>query len=510
MHKERIVRALPCPGHVFPLSEEPATQRDRMFAMDSIFRIDCRNGLARLAAFLLVAALFSAARPARGQELEAEEAEPERTSPLQSLRGAWADWPPSENFKITIEYRNYSYIEGNNRGDDRNSINEGRLRVEYDRDIGDNMRVYVDALLMADDDEFTHGFVDDFEDDDLRRNNFNFTEAFLDIYFADFDLRLGKQIITWGKADVANPTNNINPTDYSNLLDDEYIGVVAADLNYYWNDWNLQIVGVPGFTPTRFPPVDTRFSLVPPGGIATIEDPLLPFALLVPIEEPVLPSNTTDNIQFGVRLQTTYRGWDFSVSYYDGINDIPAATARLAPTPFPVEIPEAIVPVYHRYRAIGGDFATTFDRWGFHGEAAQLIFDGGLEDDRFQYVLGLDYTKSDILFDHDLFAIIEYVGEEVTSEGTGFSTGTALDRVLVSAVAGNITYEFSDYSKVELRGAADFHKGDDYYIQPQFVHKVTDDFEVTVGLDILGGPSDTFFGQFRDNDRVFVKLKYTF
>jgi hypothetical protein len=449
----------------------------------------------------LIAVICLAPRPVWCEETGAEETGPEWVSPLQAFRGAWADWPPSEHLKITLEYRNYSYFEGKSRGDGRNSISEGRLRVEYDRDVGDNMRAYINALLQADDDEFTHGFVDDFEDDDLRRNYFNFTEAFLDIYFDDFDLRLGKQIITWGKADVSNPTDNINPTDYSNLLDDETIGVVAVNLNYYWNGWNLQVVGVPGFTPTRLPPQGTRFAFVPPDGMAQIG----PFS--VPIMEPELPSNSIDNAQYGLRLLTTYRGWDFSVSYYDGINDIPAPTVRLGK---PIPSPEAVVPVYHRYRAIGGDFATTFDRWGFHGEAAQLIFDGDTEDARFQYVIGLDYTRSDVLFDHDIFVIIEYVGEDVTKKGSGFDSGTALDRVLVSALAGNITYEFTEYTKVELRGVVDFHQGDDYYIQPQLVHQMTDDFEITAGLDILGGPKDTFFGEFKDNDRVFVKLKYTF
>ncbi len=459
---------------------------------------------------LLIAAFALTPRLALGQQAGTEgpeiENETEYISPLERAQGAWEKWPHSEEFSITLEYRNYSYLEDKNHGDGRDSINEGRLRIEYDRDVGDNMRVYVDALLQADDAGFTHGFVDDFEDDDLKRNYFNFTEAFVDVYFEDFDLRLGKQIVKWGKADASNPTDNINPTDYSNLTDDETIGVVAASLSYYWNDWSLQIVGVPGFTPTRLPPEGTRFSLLPSGGIAVIEDPLLPVALEVPIEDPVLPSNTIDNTQYGLRLQTTYSGWDFSVSFYDGINDFPAPTVRYADT----LLPEAIVPVYNRFRAIGGDFATTFDRWGLHGEAAHLVFDGDREDSRLQFVIGLDYTRSDIILDHDIFVIVEYVGEEVTKEGSGFDTGSALDRVLVSALAGNITYEFTEYTKLELRGLIDFYKGDDYFFQPQLVHRVSDEFEVTAGFDIIGGPSDTFFGQFKDNDRVFVKLKYMF
>jgi len=116
-----------------------------------------------------------------------------------------------------------------------------------------------------------------------------------------------------------------------------------------------------------------------------------------------------------------------------------------------------------------------------------------------------------VLFDHDIFVIVEYVGEEVTDERKeGFDSGTSLDRVLVGALAWNITYEFTEYTKLELTGVVDFHQGDDYYFQPMLTHQVSDEFAVTVGFDILGGPADTFFGEFKDNDRIFTKLKYAF
>jgi hypothetical protein len=98
----------------------------------------------------------------------------------------------------------------------------------------------------------------------------------------------------------------------------------------------------------------------------------------------------------------------------------------------------------------------------------------------------------------------------VTEEGDASETGTALDRVFMSAFATNITYEFTEFTKLELIGVIDFYQGDDYYVQPQLVHDVTDSLAVTVGLDLIGGPRDTFFGEFKENDRVYVKLKYTF
>ena len=82
--------------------------------------------------------------------------------------------------------------------------------------------------------------------------------------------------------------------------------------------------------------------------------------------------------------------------------------------------------------------------------------------------------------------------------------------MLTSAIAANITYEFTEYTRLEIQGAIDFYQGEDYYVESQLVHEMNDNFEITVGCDVIGGPRDTFFGQFRDNDRLFVKLKYTF
>jgi hypothetical protein len=472
-------------------------------------RLIYMNPFSLIIMFCMTVSLLCVSSPAFGEQTDPEESEADAVSSLKKFRDAWNGWPPSRDLKVTLEYRNYSYFEDESRGDSRDSINEGRLRVEYDRYVGDNMRVYVNALLQDDDDDFTHGFMDDFEDDDLRRNYFNLPEAFLDVYFDDFDLRLGKQIISWGKADAANPTNNLSPTDYSNLLDEDDIGVVAANVNYYLNDWNIQFVGVPGFTPTRLPPRGTRFSFLPDEPVS-LEVPGLPFPLEIPVEDPELPSNTIDNSQFGIRLKTTYRGWDFSASYYDGINDLPSSELRFGMGPLPFPVPVAVVPVYHRFKAIGGDFATTFGRWGLHGEAAQLIFDGDEEDARIQYVIGFDYTRSNILFDHDLFIIVEYLGEHVTKEGKAIDTGTALDRIFMSAFATNIKYEFTEFTRLEVVGVIDFDEGDDYYVQPQLVHEVNDNLEVTAGLDLIGGPRNTFFGEFKDNDRFYIKLKYTF
>jgi hypothetical protein len=71
-------------------------------------------------------------------------------------------------------------------------------------------------------------------------------EGYLDYYFNNADLRLGRQIISWGKADGLTVTNLIN--DQSRVQrpfvnpDDRFLGSDALKLNYYTNNGNLEAV----------------------------------------------------------------------------------------------------------------------------------------------------------------------------------------------------------------------------------------------------------------------------
>ena len=56
-------------------------------------------------------------------------------------------------------------------------------------------------------------------------------EAYLDLSHGPLDLRIGKQIIAWGRADRINPTDNLTPRDYTLLVpddDDQRLGTPAV------------------------------------------------------------------------------------------------------------------------------------------------------------------------------------------------------------------------------------------------------------------------------------------
>lgn len=408
----------------------------------------------------------------------------------------------NEHVTAAVEYRFYQFLDTGPPHDSRRTRHEGRLELEYETTLMDDVELYVSTRVWVDDDDYATGTLDSLEDDAPKRHIFDVPETYVDLFFDDVDLRLGKQVVKWGKADVFNPTDQINPDDFSTLLDDEPIGVVAGKLNYYYEDWGLELVVVPTFTPSRFPPRGTRFDL-------------LPQAMVPPLLEAKERPDTIHDVQYGVRVNTTVEGWDFSASWYDGVNHFPGAVlSGTVVFPFgplvPVPIP-AIQPVYNRFRLVGGDFATTFDRLGLHGEGAWYRTDGHRDDEYLQYVIGIDYTLTDVFRDHDIFAILEYAGEHViTQQRKGIGAG-ALQRAFANTFAMNVDYEVSEFLTLTLRGIYNFDRQDNFLLEPQVEYEVNDHLVVTAGFDIIHGTGGaTLFELLSQNDQFYCKGRYTF
>ncbi len=329
------------------------------------------------------------------------------------------------------------------------------------------------------------------EDKNIRRLSFNLEEYYAEFNFNSFDLKVGKQIFSWGKADGFNPTDNLNPRDYIDLfVEEEKIGVPSVNLLYYWRGFTFDFVFIPTYTPTRLPLADSRYSFLDP-------------KMLPVINRRDLPSDNLSNSQSAIRILKHISGWDLSVSYYDGYDDLTLAI---------VENDLSLTPTYNRMRVIGGDFATTFGGLGIHGEAAQFFYDGSKNEDYFQYILGIDYTWTNVIYDHDIFLILEYMGDTTTQsredERPAFASG--LGRVFRNSFLSTITYKFSDTLELENKFLFNMDHHLSYVIKPEVRYDITDDLKLTFGIDFIEGVQETFFGQFDKDDRAYFFLRHSF
>ena len=396
----------------------------------------------------------------------------------------------NDTFDGFIEYRNFTYFR-DDASDDKINRAEGVIKLEYEKYIGDLGKILVSPKLIFDNDNYSSSYIDEFENKGIRRLNFDLEEYYAEFNFNSFDLKIGKQIFSWGKADGFNPTDNLNPRDYIDLfVEEEKIGVPAINLLYYWNDFAFDLVFIPTYTPTRLPLTNARHSFL---------DPETQFV----INGRELPSDKWSSSQTGIRVLKHVSGWDLSVSYYDGYDDLTLAT---------IESDQSLTPRYNRTRVVGADFATTFGGLGVHGEAAQFFYDGSKNEDYLQFILGIDYNWTNVIYDHDIFLILEYMGDTTTQsredKRPAFATG--LGRVFRNSFISTVTYKFSDTLELETKLANNLDHHMSYVINPEINYDITDQFKLSFGIDFIEGNQTTFFGQFDNDDRSYFFLRYSF
>ncbi len=188
-------------------------------------------------------------------------------------------------------------------------------------------------------------------------------EVYLDYHADKFDLRLGKQRLSWGTALQINPTDVINPVNMEDPLG-EKLALYAVAIDYYLGyNTKINLVWVLIFKPA--------FREVP--------HPSMPEQLIILDEvEPVL-----ENSELGVRVSLMgINGWDFSASYFRGREDFP--TPSIEPG-----MPPQVNASFQKTQMLGLDLATTIGDAGLWGEGAYFLPEDG--QGYYQFVLGGDY-----------------------------------------------------------------------------------------------------------------------
>ena len=82
-------------------------------------------------------------------------------------------------------------------------------------------------------------------------------EGYVTAHFTKADLRIGKQIVAWGRADGINPTDNLTPHDFTVLLpfeEDQRFGTVALKLDVAVStELMFTFFTTPFFEPAKIP-----------------------------------------------------------------------------------------------------------------------------------------------------------------------------------------------------------------------------------------------------------------
>jgi hypothetical protein len=170
-------------------------------------QIDRRS---RSAAAIFLTALLAIAAPVRAESPVQADKEPVSFSSL--------------GIKGTATFKNFSHFRETS-NDHQNFRDEVSLQLEWARRLVPWSSVKVVVEAREDDAGFTRGVAFRIPETNERRSIVNLKEAVLSFQQGPVEMTLGKQIFAWGTADAFNPTDNINPYDCMDVIDNQKLGV---------------------------------------------------------------------------------------------------------------------------------------------------------------------------------------------------------------------------------------------------------------------------------------------
>jgi len=406
-------------------------------------------------------------------------------------------------------------------------VNQGEMKSNYGElslQIRTRKETYGDAFADA---RVMYGL-----QDHVQSTTLQLREAYVNTYLGRLDLRLGQQIIVWGRADVLNPTSNLTPTDlrvHSPVEDDRRIGNVGARAFLRFAPFRVEGVWMPMYVPTTLPSVG-----------------LPEFVSYGP---PKYPSPNLQNGTVAGRLHLELAKFETSVSFLQGFAPLPGLTR--GDIIFDLTNPSVKVSrTAYAQQVVGFDFSTALgDVLGLRGEAAyrkpvdSYKTNVNVARRDLQYVLGVDHAFGPVS------VIAQYMGRYVfdwakekgpfggadseqlkmdPSQVNDTIRGGAektIDDVLrkTNQILFNQTAErqhlatlrvewltLHDTLSLSVLALRNFTTGE-LALAPKVGWHISDTLMAYLGAEIFRGPQDTLFGLIQDElSAGYVELRYTF
>jgi hypothetical protein len=338
-------------------------------------------------------------------------------------------------------------------------------------------------------------------------------EAFVDVRFGKLDVRAGRQIFAWGRADGVNPTDNLTGEDLTLLApddDDRRLGTTAVRASYYLGDVSVSALWLPEFRGNRFP------LPAPPPGMDFVR------------EEREWPAD-----QWAVRVEQTGRAVDWSASYFDGRDLFPdlsvdvglegtrnAEPARSAPG-----IAPGIRLSHHRVRVAGGDMAANVGRFALRAEASYVHTEDSTGADPFTknpfvfVVVGGDRTFREYLNLNVQYLYRYVIDFEPLREGASpLHSAVASQQAVLNSQAKRVQHGMSfrvaykwlrETLEAECAAAA-FFGPRGLNLRPKITYAVNDHWKVLVGAEIYRGESSSVLGLLRPNTAAYLETRWSF
>lgn len=372
--------------------------------------------------------------------------------------------------------------------------------LTWDAKIGENWKTRISGKAFYD---LAYGMKDSETFSDEVLSELEKEAELREIYlegspFGNLDIKLGKQIVSWGVANSLRVVDVLNPTDDREFgmtdLEDIRLPINMTKLDYYIGDLKLEAVAVHEIKFNKSAPFGSDFN---PSTQNIIE---------------VIPESSAENTEYGLALIGTFSGWDASLHWAQYFDD----TAHFKITKVTFIPGLGAVPTLeqrHSRLTMGGvTLSIPSGNFIWKAEAAKLQ---GME---FALVTDKTFSRTDVLVGS------EYSGWSDTSLTLEFgvqhlndfdvkleeSPGSQLEDRIATTVSFMQDY-INQTLHLSLVGMMIGKSGQDGGLNRMSLeYDVMDAFSVAGGVMLYHTGDNAYFKNLNENDRIFFEVRYSF
>jgi hypothetical protein len=336
----------------------------------------------------------------------------------------------------------------------------------------------------------------DFAHDHLgREDQAELREGYVDYTADQWDMRVGRQVITWGLGDLVF-VNDVFPKDYEALFAGrplEYLklGVDAVKIGVYPEFAAFELVVAPSFRASRIPDA-SRFHLFDPMPAVTDRGTVTP-----------------DQGEAALRIYRDIAGYDAALYFYRGFQRTPSMR------PDSLTSPTTITYFYPRLSVYG---ASVSGRAGDGVLSLEVAYYDSREDRS-----GNDFTvpnsQSRLLAGYqiqpaeDLSLTFQYYTEYVhhyANYRAALPAGFPADRRWSHTATARLT-RFFRHQTLRFSAYASYNASNsDRYLNPELRYSFTDQAWGALGANVFGGKPWGPFGQLAEDDNIYLQARYEF
>jgi len=328
-----------------------------------------------------------------------------------------------------------------------------------------------------------------------RTDQSELCEGYVDYAAGDWDMRVGRQVITWGLGDLVF-VNDVFPKDHEALFAGrplEYLkrGVDALKIGLYPQLASFELVVAPHFRESRIPDA-TRFHLFDPMPAVTSRETIKP-----------------DQGEAGLRIYRDIAGYDAALYLYHGFQRTPSMR------PDNMAAPTRITFFYPGLSMYG---ASVSGRAGVGVLSAEVAYYDS-RDDRSGSDFTVPNSQTRLLIGYqiqpveDLSLGFQYYGEymhDYAAYRAALPAGFPVDQRWSHTVTARLT-QLLRHQTLRLSAFASYNTGNgDRFVNPELRYSFTDKVWGAVGANLFGGKPWGQFGQLARDDNVYLQVRYEF